>query len=79
MNVVLWIVSETEAEIAKSFNDAACRLDLPGRLETITQDQNRLAVLQWLQTSSGRSSATLGLLSGKPRQATALISTFPLF
>ena len=24
MKVVLWIVSETEAEIAKSFNDAAC-------------------------------------------------------
>ena len=56
--VVLWIASETEAEIAKSFNDAASRLDLPGYLETNTPDQNRFAVLQWLQRSSGRSSGT---------------------
>lgn len=52
MNVVLWIASETEAEIAKSFNEAASRLDLPGYLETNTPDQNRFAVLQWLQKSS---------------------------
>ena len=57
-NVVLWIASETEAEIAKSFNDAACRLDLSDYLETNTPDQNRLAVLQWLQRSSGRFSGT---------------------
>ena len=57
-NVVLWIASETEAEIAKSFNDAACRLDLPDYLETNTPDQNRLAVLQWLQQSSGMFSGT---------------------
>ena len=44
--VVLWIASETEAEIAKSFNDAASRLDPPGYLETNTPDQNRLIVLQ---------------------------------
>lgn len=53
-NVVLWIASETEAEIAKSFNEAASRLELPGYLETNTPDQNRFAVLQWLQRSSSR-------------------------
>ncbi|KAL8647404.1 MAG: hypothetical protein Q9210_005582 [Variospora velana] len=50
-NVILWIASGTEAEIAKSFNKAASRLDLPGYLETNTPDQNRFAVLQWLQRS----------------------------
>ncbi|KAL8896037.1 MAG: hypothetical protein Q9207_007903 [Kuettlingeria erythrocarpa] len=50
-NVILWVASETEAEIAKSFNEAASRLDLPGYLETNTPDQNRFAVLQWLQRS----------------------------
>ncbi|KAL9009768.1 MAG: hypothetical protein Q9173_005235 [Seirophora scorigena] len=51
-NVVLWIASETEAGIAKSFNEAASRLDLPGYLETNTSYQNRFAMLQWLQKSS---------------------------
>lgn len=51
-NVVLWIASETEAEIAKSFHEAASRLDLPGYLETNTPDQNRFGVLHWLRESS---------------------------
>ncbi|KAL9039792.1 MAG: hypothetical protein Q9214_004731 [Letrouitia sp. 1 TL-2023] len=51
-NVVLWISSETDAEIAKSFNDAAARLQLPSYQNTNTPDQNRWAVLQWLQDST---------------------------
>ncbi|KAI9671547.1 MAG: hypothetical protein M1817_003599 [Caeruleum heppii] len=48
-SVILWIASETEAELAKAFNEAACRLGLDGYLETNTPDQNRYLVLQWLQ------------------------------
>jgi hypothetical protein len=51
-SVILWIASETEAEVSKSFNEAASRLQLPGYLATNTPDQNRYLVLQWLQISS---------------------------
>lgn len=53
ISVILWIASETEAEVAKTFNEAASRLLLPGYLPTNTPDQNRYLVLQWLQ-STGR-------------------------
>ncbi|KAK4446016.1 P-loop containing nucleoside triphosphate hydrolase protein [Podospora aff. communis PSN243] len=46
---ILWIASETAAEVAKSFNDAAKRLELEGYSATNTPDQNRHLVLQWLQ------------------------------
>lgn len=52
--VVLWIASETEAEIANSFNEAASRLGRAGYLETSTPDQNRFAVLQWLEKTNSR-------------------------
>jgi len=46
---ILWITSETPAEVAKSFNDAARGLELEGYSATNTPDQNRHLVLQWLQ------------------------------
>ena len=52
--VVLWIACETEAEIDKSFNEAARRLDLEGYRETNTPDHNRFVVLQWLQRRNSR-------------------------
>lgn len=51
-SVILWIASETEAEIASSFNDAARNLDLGGYSENNTPDKNRHLVLQWLQSTS---------------------------
>lgn len=48
---VLWIASETAAEIAKSFNEAAGKLRLDGYSESNTPDKNRHLVLQWLQTT----------------------------
>ncbi|KAM0421250.1 hypothetical protein ACHAPT_010972 [Fusarium lateritium] len=47
--VVLWIASETDAEIAKSFSEAAYKMDLDGYSETNTPDKNRDLVLLWLQ------------------------------
>jgi DNA replication protein DnaC len=46
---ILWIASETTAEVARSFNDAAKGLNLDGYSATNTPDQNRHLVLQWLQ------------------------------
>ncbi|KAL9612957.1 MAG: hypothetical protein Q9167_002486 [Letrouitia subvulpina] len=51
-NVILWISSETDAEIAKSFDYAAARLQLSSYQNTNTSDQNRWAVLRWLQDST---------------------------
>lgn len=45
----MWIASETTAEVARSFNDAAKGLKLEGYSATNTPDQNRHLVLQWLQ------------------------------
>ncbi len=53
IDVVLWIASETEAEVAKSFNDAASRLELPEYSPESTSGENRFAVLKWLQNSTG--------------------------
>ncbi|KAK5654766.1 hypothetical protein OQA88_6802 [Cercophora sp. LCS_1] len=46
---ILWIASETTAEVTRSFNDAARGLELEGHSTTNTPDQNRHLVLQWLQ------------------------------
>lgn len=51
-SVVLWIASETEAEVSNSFNDAARNLDLGGYSDSNTPDKNRHLVLQWLQSTS---------------------------
>lgn len=60
-SVILWIASETTAEIASSFNDAARNLNLGGYSENNTPDKNRHLVLQWLQsTSESRSTAYRG-------------------
>lgn len=59
-SVVLWIASETVAEIASSFNDAARNLDLSGHSESNTPDKNRHLVLQWLQTTSESPSRNWG-------------------
>lgn len=48
-DVVLWIGTETPAEVAKSFNDAAKALDLDTDVERNTPDENRHQVLQWIQ------------------------------
>ncbi|RWA07908.1 hypothetical protein EKO27_g7190 [Xylaria grammica] len=50
-SVVLWIYSETEGEVAKSFREAAEKLHVDGYSETNTADKNRHLVLQWLQTT----------------------------
>jgi predicted ATP-dependent serine protease len=47
--VVLWIASETSAEVARSFNEAARHLKLEESPESNTADKNRHLVLQWLQ------------------------------
>ncbi|KAJ8130610.1 hypothetical protein O1611_g3019 [Lasiodiplodia mahajangana] len=49
--VVLWISSETEAEVAKSIREAAVKLQLEGYSEKNTLEENRHIVFQWLQTS----------------------------
>jgi hypothetical protein len=46
---ILWIASETKAEVDRSFSDAAKGLELEGYSATNTPDQNRQLVLQWLQ------------------------------
>jgi hypothetical protein len=51
---ILWISSETAAEVAKSFNDAAKALELEMYSATNTPDQNRHLVLQWLQQTGER-------------------------
>lgn len=48
-DVVLWISTETAADVAKSFNDAAKALDLDTDVERNTPDKNRDQVLQWIQ------------------------------
>jgi hypothetical protein len=52
--VILWIASETSAEVAHSFNEAARQLKLEGYSDSNTLDKNRHLVLQWLQ-HTGRS------------------------
>ncbi|KAI1171207.1 P-loop containing nucleoside triphosphate hydrolase protein [Nemania sp. FL0916] len=49
--VILWISSETEAEITKSVREAAEKLQLDGFSETNTPARNRHLILQWLQTT----------------------------
>ena len=49
--VILWIASETGAEVAKSFSEAAQNLGLESYTESNTPDKNRHLVLQWLQTT----------------------------
>ncbi|KAI1130884.1 hypothetical protein F5Y10DRAFT_234969 [Nemania abortiva] len=49
--IILWIASETESEIASSFNKAANQLQVPGLLPSNTPDQNQYLVLQFLQTT----------------------------
>lgn len=49
---IIWISSETEAEVSKSFTEAASQLKLPDYKSTNTPYQNRLLVLQWLQKTS---------------------------
>ncbi|KAK0710559.1 hypothetical protein B0T21DRAFT_297995 [Apiosordaria backusii] len=51
---ILWIASETTAEVAKSFNDAAKGLELEGYAASNTPDKNRYLVLQWLQHTGDR-------------------------
>ncbi len=38
--VLLWIAGETEAEVAKSFGEAAAKLELEGYSETNAPDRN---------------------------------------
>lgn len=59
-SVVLWIASETVADVASSFNDAARNLDLGGYSENNTPDKNRHLVLQWLQSTSESPSTAYG-------------------
>lgn len=47
--VVLWIGSETPAEVANSFNDASRALGLDSEVAPNTLDSNRHLVLRWIQ------------------------------
>ena len=49
--VILWIASETDEEISKSFADAANKLRPEGFSTQNTPDQNRYIVLKWFQTT----------------------------
>lgn len=49
--VVLWIGSETNAELSKSFTEAAKRLKLRDYSENNTPDQNKIDVLRYLQNT----------------------------
>ena len=49
--IVLWIPSETESEVASAYNKAANQLQVPGVLPTNTPDQNRYLVNQFLQST----------------------------
>lgn len=48
-DVILWIGSETPAEVAKAFNDAAQGLGLDSESEHNSPEKNRHMVLQWIQ------------------------------
>ncbi|KAL7918377.1 P-loop containing nucleoside triphosphate hydrolase protein [Trichoderma austrokoningii] len=48
-NVIIWISSETNAERAKSYSDAARQLQFSEFADTNTPEQNQRLVLQWLQ------------------------------
>ncbi|KAL7957561.1 P-loop containing nucleoside triphosphate hydrolase protein [Trichoderma compactum] len=48
-NVIIWISSETNAERAKSYSDAARQLQFQDFSETNTPEKNQHLVLQWLQ------------------------------
>ncbi|KAH6847115.1 P-loop containing nucleoside triphosphate hydrolase protein [Chaetomium sp. MPI-CAGE-AT-0009] len=48
---ILWIASETPAEVAKSFNNAALQLQFEDYSESNDPDKNRHLVLQWLQNT----------------------------
>lgn len=48
-NVIIWISSETNAERAKSYSDAARQLQFSEFSETNTPEKNQHLVLQWLQ------------------------------
>ncbi|KAF1957122.1 TPR-like protein [Byssothecium circinans] len=50
--VVLWIGSETDAEVSKSFTEAASSLKLRDYSPNNTPDQNKIAVLRYLQNTS---------------------------
>jgi len=49
--VVLWIGNETDAELSKSFTEAASRLKLKDYSPNNTPDQNKIAVLRYLQNT----------------------------
>ncbi|KAL6692957.1 P-loop containing nucleoside triphosphate hydrolase protein [Trichoderma pleuroticola] len=48
-NVIIWISSETKAERAKCYSDAARQLQFKEFSETNTPEKNQHLVLQWLQ------------------------------
>lgn len=48
-SVIIWISSETNAERAKSYSDAARQLQFSEFSETNTPEKNQHLVLQWLQ------------------------------
>lgn len=47
--IVLWVACEQETAILKSFNDAARHMNVPGYSRSNGPDQNRSAVLRFLQ------------------------------
>ncbi len=53
--VILWIASDTDAEVARSFREAAQNLRVEGYSITNTLDENRHYVLQWLETTGKKS------------------------
>lgn len=61
--IILWIPSETDSEVASAFNKAANHLQVPGVLPTNTPDQNRYLVLQFLQSTRKNKTSTLDLPS----------------
>lgn len=54
--VVLWIHSETPADVAKSLNDASRALGLDSETTPNTADINRHMVLRWIQQTGRLSS-----------------------
>ncbi|KAK7398137.1 hypothetical protein QQX98_012501 [Neonectria punicea] len=52
VEVILWIASETIAEVSESFKNAARELQLEDYSESNTPGDNRRLVLKWLQNTS---------------------------
>ncbi|KAK3295120.1 P-loop containing nucleoside triphosphate hydrolase protein [Chaetomium fimeti] len=59
---ILWISSETTAEVSKSFNDAAKALELEKYSAVNTPRRNRQLVFQWLQHTGEYKSNWLGCI-----------------